>query len=138
MNITRFEPWSYVDLMQRNLKRPAALKSNARWTPAVDIIEEKDGFTLRADVPGVGAHDIEITMDAGILNISGSRMVEKSDDEATLRRSERVSGQFFRQFSLPDTADGDNIKARTSNGILEITIPKLAEVAARQIKVEAA
>ena len=138
MNITRFEPWSYADLMQRNLRRPVARKNSARWTPAVDIIEEKDGFKLRADIPGVQADDIEITMDAGVLNISGARVVENLDDEATLRRSERVSGQFFRQFSLPDTADGDNIKARTSNGILEITIPKLAEVAARQIKVEAA
>ena len=138
MKIARFEPWSYVDLLHRDLKRSEASQAAAQWVPAIDIIEEKSQFTLRADLPGVSPEDFEITMDAGVLTVSGARAAEKRDDDARLRRNERVSGRFFRQFNLPDTSDADNISAKCSNGTLEVVIPKLPEIAARRISVEAA
>ena len=138
MKVTRFEPWSYVDLLHRDLRRSEASQEAARWVPAIDIVEEKSQFTLRADLPGVSPEDVEITMDAGVLTLSGARTAEKHDDDTHLRRNERVSGPFFRQFNLPDSSDADNIKAKHSNGILEVVIPKLPEIAARRISVEAA
>jgi HSP20 family protein len=125
MNLTRFEPWSIVDMLHRDLDRLAARSmptgdSEAAitdWVPAVDIIEEKDRFVL---------------MDAGVLSIAGQRIQESRGEDAGLQRMERVSGRFFRRFSLPDTTDAENIKAQCRNGILEVSIPKLPEIQARR------
>ena len=108
------------------------------WVPAVDIIEEKERFVLRADVPGVTPADIDVSMDAGVLTIAGQRVQEKHGEDAGLQRMERVSGRFFRRFSLPDTADAENISAQCRNGILEVAIPKQPQVQARRIAVQAA
>ena len=146
MNLARFEPWSIFDLLQRDLDRYARRPLGrtdvetqvADWAPAVDIVEEKDHFLLRADVPGVAAEDIEINMENGLLTIAGERRTEKHDETDGVRRFERVSGRFYRRFSLPETADAEGIKARSVNGILEISIPKVPEVQPRRITVEAA
>lgn len=146
MNLTRFEPWGIVDLLHRDLDRLAARRlplndtegAVTDWVPAVDIIEENERFVLRADVPGVDPADIEVSMDAGVLSVAGQRYEEARSEDAGMQRVERVSGRFFRRFSLPDTADAESIKAHSKNGILEVTIPKLPEVQARRIEVEAA
>ena len=146
MNLTRFEPWGIVDLLHRDLDRLAGRRTPvgepdgavSDWVPAVDIIEEKDRFVLRADLPGVEPGDIDVSMDAGVLSLAGHRNVEARGEDAGVQRVERVSGRFFRRFSLPDTADADGIKAQCKNGILEVTIPKLPEVQARRIEVHAA
>ena len=146
MNLTRFEPWGLVDMLHRDLDRLAARQMPAGgseaavtdWIPAVDIIEEKERFLLRADVPGVDPADIEVSMDAGVLSIAGHRAQESQREEAGLQRMERVSGRFFRRFSLPDTADAENIEAKCRNGILEVSIPKQPQVQARRIEVHAA
>jgi len=149
MNVMRFEPWNLVNLLNRDLDRFASPRtalsavgdgdnSVADWLPAVDIVEEKDRFVLRADLPGVRPEDIDINMDDGVLSLSGERHKESTDEAGGLKRVERFSGRFYRRFSLPDTADADGIKARSANGILEVAIPKLPEVKARRIAVEAA
>ena len=146
MNLTRFEPWGLVDMLHRDLDRLAARQMPAGdsdaavtdWVPAVDIIEEKDRFLLRADVPGVDPADIEVSMDAGVLSIAGQRLQESRSEDAGLQRMERASGRFFRRFSLQDTADAENIKAQCRNGILEVSIPKQPAVQARRIEVHAA
>ena len=146
MNIRRYEPWSFFDLLHRELSpyavRQATLNGAdntvADWVPAVDIVEEKDKFVLRADVPGVDPAEIEVSMDAGVLTVSGERRSETSDESDGLKRVERISGRFYRRFSLPESADADGIAAKSNNGILEVTIPKQPEVQARRITVEAA
>ena len=146
MNLVRFDPWSIADLMQRDFDRYAprrfsrndAETSVSDWAPAVDIVEEKDRFVLRADVPGVAASDIDVSMEDGVLTIAGERHTEKHEEAEGLKRFERVSGRFYRRFSLPETADADGISARSANGILEVAIPKLPEVQPRRITVEAA
>lgn len=142
MNIVRFEPWSMIDLINRDLvRRPApedAQTAVADWVPAVDIVEEKDRFLLQADLPGVDSANIEVSMEDGVLSVAGERHSEKRDETEGVRRIERVSGRFDRRFSLPETADAEHITAKSSNGILEVTIPKLPVVQARRITVEAA
>lgn len=146
MNLTRFEPWSVVDLLHRDLDRIASRRfgdSNGDttvydWVPAVDIVEEKDRFVVHADVPGVDPKDIDVSMDAGVLTVSGHRETETRSDEDGVRRVERASGRFIRRFTLPDTADADGITAKSKNGILEVSIPKQPEVQARRITVESA
>lgn len=146
MNIARFEPWSFVDLLHRDLDRLVSNRGIAQsdpgtvadWVPAVDIHEEKDRYVLRADVPGVAAEDIDVSMDNGVLNVSGERRPEARSENTGVQRIERTTGRFFRHFTLPDTADAEGISAKVSNGILEVTIPKLPEIQARRIAVEAA
>ncbi len=138
MKIARFEPWPYVDALNREQLRTPRNADATEWVPAVDIIEEKGRFLLRADVPGVAATDIELSMDAGVLTVSGVRHAEERDEDAGLQRAERSSGRFLRRFTLPETIDADRIAAKSSNGILEVSIPKLPEVQARRITVEAA
>ncbi len=147
MNITRFEPWGLIDLLHRDLDQIAGRRfghitrdtdgsSVADWVPAVDIVEEKDRYVLRADVPGVMPEDIDVNMENGMLTVSGERHDEKTEETQEMRRVERVSGKFYRRFSLPDTADAEEITAKSTNGILEVTIPKQPEVQARRITVE--
>ncbi len=146
MNIRRYEPWSLFDLMQRDLSLLAGRRTTLTdadntvtdWLPAVDIVEEKDRFVLQADVPGVDPANIDVSMDAGVLSLSGERGSETSDEFAGLKRLERTSGKFYRRFTLPETADAEGITAKSSNGILEVTIPKQPEVQSRRITVEAA
>jgi len=146
MNLVRFEPWSVNDLLRRDFDRLAARRSTdsnssaaiADWVPAVDIVEEKDRFVLRADVPGVAAENIEVSMEDGILSVSGERHTESHDETNGIKRFERANGRFYRRFTLPDTANAEEIAAKCANGILEVSIPKLPEVQPRRITVEAA
>lgn len=149
MNVTRFEPWNMINLLHRDLefgsaRRPALAgyddngSSVADWLPAVDIVEEKQRFVLRADIPGVNADDIEVNMEKGVLSLSGERHKESSEEVDGMQRLERSSGKFYRRFSLPESADPDAISAKSANGILEIIIPKQERVKARKITVAAA
>ena len=146
MNLVRFEPWSISDLMQRDFDRLNTRRLPLRdvatpavdWVPAVDIVEENGRFLVRADVPGVDPADIDVNMDGGELSIAGERQAEDRSDVNGVQRYERSSGRFYRRFTLPDTADADNITAKSSNGILEISIPKQPQVQARRIAVETA
>ena len=144
MTLARFEPLSLAGLWHRDFDRFAARRlangcsENANWSPAVDIIEEKERFVLRADLPGVNAEDIDINMEKGVLSLSGERTTETRDEEDGVRRFERVSGKFYRRFTLPESADADAITAKSANGILEVVIPKQPQVQARRIEVQAA
>jgi len=146
MNVTRFEPWTFVDLLHRDLDRLVQGRrhstdeqnSLADWVPAVDIVEEKERFVLRADVPGVNPDDSDVSMDNGVLSVSGQRHAVATDEDSGVQRIERATGRFLRRFTLPDTADAENIGARCTNGVLEVVIPKAPEVRARRINVEAA
>lgn len=130
MNLVRFEPWSLLDRNHRD--------SGRNWVPAVDIFEEADRFVVRADVPGVNPADIEVNMDNGVLSVAGERPQDDHSDVNGVSRFERVAGRFQRRITLPETADAEGIKATSSNGILEIRIPKQAIAEARRITVEAA
>jgi HSP20 family protein len=149
MNLTRLEPWSLINLLHQDLDQIAGRRygvagndsngsSVADWVPAVDIVEEKDRYVLRADVPGVRPEDIDVNMENGVLSVSGERHQESTEEAQGMRRVERVSGKFYRRFNLPDTADAEEISARSANGILEVVIPKQPEVQARRITVESA
>ena len=104
----------------------------------MDIIEKNDAFLLRADVPGVKPEDIDISMENGVLTVSGHRFQEAADDTDGAKRMERSYGRFYRRFTLPETASADDITARCADGILEVSIPKQPEVKARRITVESA
>ena len=105
------------------------------WMPSVDIQETDEQFTLIADIPGVAPKDIDVTMDNGVLSIKGERDSENVQEENGFRRVERAHGSFHRRFSLPDTADGEHIRASGKDGVLQIVIPKRPAAQARKINV---
>ncbi len=102
----------------------------------MDIKEENDRYLLQADIPGVDPKAIEIIAEGGVLTIRGDRPGETRDSRAGYSRIERPCGTFYRRFHLPDTADLAQISARSTNGVLEIGIPKLTHTLSRTIKVE--
>ena len=108
----------------------------ADWVPRVDIHEEKDRFVVLADVPGVEPKDIDITAENGVLTVRGERRAEKRETENGYERVERVSGAFLRRFTLPEGANTESIKAKQTNGVLEVTIPKTPAVQPRRISID--
>jgi HSP20 family protein len=113
--------------------------ATATWIPAVDIHEYDNRFALYVDLPGVDPAQVEITLANGVLTLSGQRTTEKPvGKESEVRmRVERGTGAFHRRFILPDSIDGEQIKAVGRNGVLEISIPKQARAQPRRIKVAA-
>ena len=143
MTVLRYEPWSLVNRLQKDIDRlfgaPSTTAADSgAWLPPVDIHEEANQFSLHVDLPGVDPKAVEITSDQGVLTIRGQREDSRKESREGFRRIERISGEFQRRFSLPETADAQNIKAKFANGVLEVSIPKVAQVQPHKITVEAA
>jgi HSP20 family protein len=142
MTVVRYEPWALVNRLQKDIDRlftapQTTAADSGAWLPPVDIHEEENQFVLNVDLPGVDPKAVEITSDKGVLTIRGQRE-ETRRDAREARRVERINGEFQRRFSLPESADVQNIKAKSVNGVLEVAIPKLAQVQPHRITVEAA
>jgi len=138
--LLRYQPWSVHRELLNEFNRyfdraDAAGGVTAEWTPAVDIEEYADKFVLHADVPGVDLKSVEVTLEKGVLTLSGARDKAVGGNGVEARRVERASGRFFRRFSLPDTVDGESVTARGSNGVLEVVIPKRPQAQPRKIAV---
>ncbi len=145
MSLVRYNnPWNLLNNLQRELYDPAfnstydddASVATANWTPSVDISENDKEFTLLADIPGVNPDNIDISMEKGVLTIKGERNSESVEESENHRRVERQSGQFYRRFTLPDSADADKIAAKSEHGVLRITIPKQEVAVSRRIEVK--
>ncbi len=145
MLLARYEPWTAVNQLHRQINRifddragASAEATVADWMPAADVLEYADKFVLKLDVPGVNASSIDITLDRGVLTVSGERPAEMTAKEVERSRRERVSGRFHRRFTLPDTVDAAAVHATGRDGVLEVTIPKQAKAKPRRIEVASA
>ncbi|MHA7835448.1 MAG: Hsp20/alpha crystallin family protein, partial [Algiphilus sp.] len=145
MSVVRHDPWSlHRDLLQemnrafgRMQQDDSSSGATADWVPPVDIEENQEQFTIYADVPGIDPQSIEVTLENGVLTLSGAREAQVEEKQVERRRVERAHGRFYRRFTLPDTADADNVTARGNNGVLEVVIPKRASSQPRRISVAA-
>ncbi len=146
-SVTRQDYWSVMPRLQDEINR---LFGNARendsssatasWVPPVDIHEYTDRFELYVDLPGVDPARVELTLDGGILTLSGERAQQSTSakgEDAQATRTERGHGHFHRRFVLPDTADGDKVNAAGKNGVLTVTIPKQVKAMPRRIQIGA-
>ena len=144
MAITRYEPWGWLNQLQGELERAPIWGSSegsvatAAWAPAVDIKEEKDKFVLHVDLPGVRPDETDVSMEDGVLTIKGEKKSEAITEKDGYKRVERTYGSFHRRFSLPDTANSEEIAAKSKNGVLEIIIPKRQSVQPKKIAVTSA
>ena len=140
--IVRRDPWNLLDQWHKELDNMFDRRSDdtsriegSDWTPAVDIKEEADRYLLHADIPGVKADDIEVSMDKGVLTIKGERKHESTESKEGYKRVERTHGVFMRRFALPDGVDGEQITASSKEGVLEVVIPKSEPEKPRRIEV---
>ena len=141
MSLIRYEPYNLFDQFNNEISRllsntrPGAVAATSGWTPTVDIREEEDRYVLVADLPGIDREEVDITVEDNVLTFKGERTTAKDDGSTGYRRRERAHGEFQRQFTLPDTADTENIRATVNAGVLEIEIPKQEKLQPRKITV---
>jgi len=141
MELVRWEPFagfgnfrSVFDLFDERSDR-SARPSLSKWHPAVDVLESKDAYLIRAELPGMKKEDIKVEVKDGMLILSGESKSEKPAEGVEYRHVERVAAKFWRSFSLPETAKQDGIEATYRDGILEIRVAKAEEAKPRQIEV---
>ena len=121
---------SLPDELDRLFETPALT-----WSPALDVQEDKDNYTVRVEVPGLKREDIEVSLNDGSLVISGERKTETVQEGAAVHRQERCYGKFSRVLALPKTVAAGHVKAAYKDGILTVTLPKAEEAKPRQIDV---
>jgi HSP20 family protein len=146
MSLVSYEPWLGARQLQDDINRLFSGWSTndssgvtADWVPNVDINEFENQFQLFVDLPGVDPKGVEITLETGVLTISGERFAQAPEDDQKVvsRRAERGTGRFYRRFILPESVDADKVKATDRHGVLEVVIPKQAKALPKRIKVAA-
>jgi HSP20 family protein len=108
----------------------------AAWTPPVEVIQKPNAIVFRAELPGLKADEVNVSVNDGLLTISGERKQEHEEKRDGFLRSERSYGTFYRAFSLPEAADEDKVVASFKNGVLEINVPVSERERGRRIKVD--
>jgi HSP20 family protein len=106
------------------------------WVPAINILEQDSAVTITADLPGLEAEDVDVTVEEGTLSIRGERKLEEAAEGETYHRVERLYGSFERTFTLPNSIDVEKIEARFSNGEMVLTLPKREESKPRSVKIK--
>jgi len=144
MELVRWEPFDGLnrihsrinDLFEETLgRKPFQYSPGGVWVPPVDILESKDGYLIRAELPGMKKEDFNLEVNDGTLTLSGERKFEEPAKGVEYHRVERVAGKFTRSFYLPQTVKSDAIKATYRDGILEVHVPKAEEAKPRQIAI---
>lgn len=134
-------PFEELDRMRRDLGRllgdhtsPAAEIPSGVF-PLTNITEDSDAFYVRAELPGIKADDIDISITGNSLSLSGERTIAAEDQNVKYHRRERESGTFRRMIKLPSHVDTSKVSAQNSNGVLTVTLPKAEEAKPRQIPI---
>jgi HSP20 family protein len=107
------------------------------WAPALDVSETKDSIVVKAEIPGMDAKNIDISLSGDILTIKGEKKQEKEEKGENYHLVERSYGSFYRSIRLPHEVQGDKITAKCKDGILKIDMPKSEKTKAIEIKIKA-
>lgn len=135
----RFATGFNVPALQRAFGLPAGIGAGTWFgmpLPAVDITEDDGAYRIIAEIPGLGAEDVEITMSGNTLTIQGEKREFKEQKDKGYHLSERRFGAFERSFTVPEGVDRDRIGAEFAKGVLTLTLPKSAEAKASRKKIE--
>lgn len=145
MELVRWEPFDGLNRIQSRINelfddtfgraRGYQTSSTGVWFPPVDILESKDSYLIRGELPGMKKEDFHLEVKEGTLTLSGERKFEEPANGVEYHRVERVAGKFTRSFYLPQTVKQDGIKASYRDGILEVHVPKAEEAKPRQIAI---
>jgi len=140
-SITRFDPFNELvdDLFKGFLVRPVAYAGNGEAMPRmkVDVAEKNGAYTVTAELAGVKKEDIQVTIDGAEVTLTAEvkREKEVADDERVLH-TERTFGKVSRSFSLPQEVDEAKAEAKFRDGVLELTLPKKAAAARKQVTIQ--
>lgn len=105
--------------------------------PSINITEDKDNYYVRAELPGLKADELNISVTGNTLSISGERKLPDEDEKAQYHRREREAGKFNRIVSLPTQMDTSKVQAQSNEGILTVILPKAESSKPRQIPIKA-
>jgi HSP20 family protein len=108
----------------------------SQWAPMVDITEDKNEYLIKADLPEVKREDLHVTVENGVLTVTGERKFEKEEKDKKYHRVERSYGSFTRSFSLPDDADSAKVNAEFKDGVLKVHVAKLEKAKQKAIDVK--
>jgi HSP20 family protein len=97
------------------------------FTPKSDVIETKNEYRISMDMPGVEEENVDLSLDNGVLKITGKKEQEKETKDAKVHRIERYYGNFKKVIQLPDNVLKDKVEAHFKNGVLKVIIPKTEE-----------
>jgi len=154
MNLVRIQPrmlssvypnearslWNEWDRMMDEFFNLAPSRSNTaevcEWVPRVDIREEKDRYVADFELPGLEKGDVEVTLEDGVLTVTGERKSEESTENDKVYRRERFYGKFSRSLRLPNDVDAERIEAGFKNGVLRIAVGKKDEAKPRTIEIK--
>src|SRR6266436_2312882 len=147
--LTRWEPLREMEDLQSRLStlfgRTPMRRGNGKesitlpeWTPLADITEDDMEYVIKAELPELKREDVKVTVENGVLTISGERKFEKEEKKKKYHRVERGYGTFMRSFALPDDAEGNKVKAEFKNGLLTVHLPKSERAKPKHIEVDVA
>ena len=108
----------------------------ADWSPEVDISEDDHGYVFKADLPEMKKDDVRVTVEDGILCVSGERKTEKEDQKKKFHRIERCFGTFQRSFTLPEDADSTKVTAEFRDGVLKVHLPTTPKARSKALEVK--
>ena len=145
MELVRWEPFDGLNGINARINDlfddalgPRRSRANGvapNWLPPVDILESKDAYLIRAEVPGMKKDDFTLEVKENHLTLSGDKKREEIAKDVTYHRGERVAGKITRSFYFPQAVNQSEIKATYRDGILEIQVPKADEAKPRQIAI---
>jgi HSP20 family protein len=147
MRVIKWEPFRDVDDMfdrffAETMRRWPRAGGSAEgqqakeWAPMADVSETDGEYVIKAELPEVRKEDVNITVQDGVLTLSGERKQEKREENEKVHRVERFYGSFARRFALPENADEQGINAECRDGIIAIHIPKQKEVERQPRQIE--
>jgi len=123
-------------LLERFFGEPLGPERRAgMWTPRTDVAETKDSVTIKAELPGLEAKDVEVSLSGDMLTIKGEKKQEKEEKDEHHHLVERTYGAFSRMVQLPAPVAADKIKANFKNGVLTVTLPKTEEAKQKAIPI---
>ncbi len=117
-------------------ERPFARPSTEEWLPSVDISETKDKLLINAELPGLDAKDVNVSISGDLLIIKGEKKTKEEEKDEHHHCVERYSGSFQRVFQLPSSVKADMIDATFDKGVLKVTLPKVEEAKKKEIEIK--
>ena len=106
------------------------------WVPPIDIAETSKEIIIHAEIPGMEAEDIDVSLEGSMLTVRGERKKENLEEDQDFYRAERSYGTFSRSIRLPADIDPDNVKASYHQGVLEVRLQKAEKETRKKIQVE--
>mgnify|MGYP001563007093 CR=1 FL=1 len=138
MRLVKWEPLNEIAYLNNEINKifNESFKSSV-WSPFVDVVETKEDYRVKTDLPGLKKEEIDISLNENILTIKGERKDLSEIVENSLFSKKEINyGQFQKQISLGIDVDADNIKASYIDGVLELVIPKSEKTKLRKIAIE--